>query len=110
MKLRYPDIKFSKEKGVVYGPDETKLYGGKLTENIVQALARIVMTDGMLRTQKRFPVCLTVHDEEVVIVPDAYVQEAEQWVLEQMTVVPKYMQGIPLAAEVSSAKRYGDAK
>jgi DNA polymerase I-like protein with 3'-5' exonuclease and polymerase domains len=51
-----------------------------------------------------------VHDEEVVIVPDAYVQEAEQWVLEQMTVVPKYMQGIPLAAEVSSAKRYGDAK
>lgn len=110
MKLRYPDIKFSKEKGVVYGPDETKLYGGKLTENIVQALARIVMTDGMLRTQKRYSVCLTVHDEEVVIVPDAYVQEAEQWVLEQMTVVPKYMPGIPLAAEVSSAKRYGDAK
>ena len=110
MKLRYPDIKFSKEKGVVYGPDETKLYGGKLTENIVQALARIVMTDGMLRTQKRYSVCLTVHDEEVVIVPDAYVQEAEQWVLEQMTVVPKYMPGLPLAAEVSSAKRYGDAK
>lgn len=110
MKLRYPDIKFSKEKGVVYGPDETKLYGGKLTENIVQALARIVMTDGMLRTQKRYSVCLTVHDEEVAIVPDAYAQEAEQWVLEQMTVVPKYMEGIPLAAEVSSAKRYGDAK
>jgi DNA polymerase len=110
MKLRYPDIKFSKEKGVVYGPDETKLYGGKLTENIVQALARIVMTDGMLRTQKRYSVCLTVHDEEGAIVPDAYAQEAEQWVLEQMTVVPKYMEGIPLAAEVSSAKRYGDAK
>ena len=110
MKLRYPDIKVSKEKGVVYGPDETKLYGGKLTENIVQALARIVMTDGMLRTQKRYSVCLTVHDEEVVIVPDAYVQEAEQWVLEQMTMEPKYMSGIPLAAEVSSAKRYGDAK
>jgi DNA polymerase len=110
MKLRYPDIKVSKEKGVVYGPDETKLYGGKLTENIVQALARIVMTDGMLRTQKRYSVCLTVHDEEVVIVPDAYVQEAEQWVLEQMTMEPKYMPGIPLAAEVSSAKRYGDAK
>jgi hypothetical protein len=51
-----------------------------------------------------------VHDEEVVIVPDAYVQEAEQWVLEQMTMEPKYMSGIPLAAEVSSAKRYGDAK
>ena len=45
-------------------------------------------------------------DDEI----DAYAQEAEQGVLEQMTVVPKYMEGIPLAAEVSSAKRYGDAK
>jgi hypothetical protein len=96
-----------------YGDDHMnrkKLYGGKLTENIVQAVARCVMTDGMLRIQKRYPCVLTVHDEVVVLVPEAEVDDAEKWVLAQMTMVPKYMPGIPLAAEVGHAKRYGDAK
>jgi len=111
--LRYPDLKSvteEKRKHWVYGPNSTKLYGGKLTENIVQAVARCIMTDGMLRIQKRYPCVLTVHDEVVVLVPDTEVKEAEPWVLRQMTVEPKYMQGIPLNAETGAARRYGDAK
>jgi DNA polymerase len=86
------------------------LYGGKLVENIVQAVARCVMTDGMLRIQKRYPCVLTVHDEVVVLVPDAEVEEAEKWVYDQMVMNPSYLDGIPLDAEASNAKRYGDAK
>ncbi len=112
--LRYPKIKGSPDpKGRMqwfYGDDEKRLYGGKLTENIVQAVARCVMTDGMLRIQKRYPCVLTVHDEVVVLVPDAEVVDAEKWVLAQMTMEPKYMPGIPLAADIGHAKRYGDAK
>ena len=112
--LRYPALKgVPDEKGRVqwvYGPDEKKLYGGKLTENIVQAVARCVMTDGMLRIQKRYPCALTVHDEVVVIVPDSEAVEAENWTLAQMTMEPKYMPGIPLDADAGHAKRYGDAK
>jgi DNA polymerase len=93
-----------------YGEHLTKLYGGKLTENIVQAVARCVMTDGMLRIQKRYSCVLTVHDEVVVAVPEAEAEEAKDWVLAQMVVVPTYMPGLPLAAEVDVAKRYGDAK
>jgi DNA polymerase len=112
--LRYPAlIGKADDKGRVqwlYGEDEKKLYGGKLVENIVQAVARCVMTDGMLRIQKRYPCVLTVHDEVVALVPDDEAEEAEKWVLAQMTMEPRYMKGIPLDAESSFAKRYGDAK
>jgi DNA polymerase len=94
----------------VYGEHKKKLYGGKLVENIVQAVARCVMTDGMLRIQERYRCVLTVHDEVVVLVPDAEVEEAEKWVHAQMIADPWYMPGIPLDAETGSAVRYGDAK
>jgi hypothetical protein len=93
-----------------YGENEKKLYGGALTENIVQAVARCVMTDGMLRIQKKYPCVLTVHDEVVVLVPEGEAEQAREWVHAQMIVEPKYMPGIPLAADSDVAKRYGDAK
>ena len=114
LSLRYPALMGkADDKGRVqwfYGEDEKKLYGGKLVENIVQAVARCVMTDGMLRIQKRYPCVLTVHDEVVALVPDAEVEEAEAWVHAQMVKEPSYLKGIPLDAESSFAKRYGDAK
>ena len=114
MRLRYPDLKGNPdEKGRVqwtYGAQHKKLYGGKLAENIVQAVARCVMTDGMLRIHKRYPCVLTVHDEAVVLVPEDEADIAEPWVLEQMIAEPRYMPGIPLAAETGVGKRYGDAK
>jgi DNA polymerase len=110
MKLRYPDIKFSKEKGVVYGPDETKLYGGKLTENIVQALARIVMTEHMLRIQKRYPIVLTVHDECCIVTKDEEAKEAFAFCSGVMSTTPKWADGLPIACEGGFGKRYGDIK
>jgi len=110
--LRYPGLSNTpNERGVqwTYG-ENRKLYGGKLTENIVQAVARCVMTDGMLRIQQRYPCVLTVHDEVVVAVPESETEDAKTWVLAQMTMEPKYMPGIPLTAEVDSGQRYGDAK
>jgi hypothetical protein len=113
MNLRYDGLQGNPdEKGRVqwtYGADK-KLYGGKVVENVVQAVARCVMTDGMLRIQPRYPCVLTVHDEVVVVVPDSEVEQAEPWVLEQMVTEPRYMPGIPLAAETGVGKRYGDAK
>jgi hypothetical protein len=114
MKLLYPDLRGVKdEKGrvqFVYGDDETKLYAGKITNNVTQALARIVMTDGMLRVTKRYPVVGTVHDEQIVMVPEIDAPDAKEWVLAQMIMEPKYMKGIPLNADVGTARRYGEAK
>jgi len=112
--LKYPGLSGKPDlRGRIqwtYGENEKKLYGGALTENIVQAVARCVMTDGMLRIQKQYPCVLTVHDEVVVLVPEGEAEQAKEWVHAQMIVDPKYMSGIPLAAESDVAKRYGDAK
>ena len=114
MKLLYPDLRIVQDdKGrsqYVYGPDATKLYAGKITNNVTQALARIVMTDGMLRVSRRYFIAGTVHDELIAVVPDAEVEEAKTWVLEQMCMEPRYMQGIPLNADVGAHRRYGLAK
>jgi len=69
-----------------------------------------VMTDGMLRVTKRYPVVGTVHDEQIVMVPEIEAPDAKEWVLAQMVMEPKYMKGIPLNAEVGAAQRYGEAK
>ena len=115
--LKYPDLTGeADEKGRIqwiYGADaksRRKLYGGKIVENVVQAVARCVMTDGMLRIQKRYSCVLTVHDEVVCLVPENEAKEAEAWVLEQMIKDPSYMPGIPLDAETGCNKRYGEAK
>jgi DNA polymerase len=114
MKLLYPDLRYVKDdKGrsqAVYGPHATKLYAGKITNNITQALARIVMTDGMLRVSKKYPIAGTVHDELIAVVPDDEVADAKTWVLAQMTMEPSYMRGIPLDADGGAHRRYGLAK
>ena len=114
MSLLYPDLRRDKDdKGRsqwVYGPHATKLYAGKVTNNVTQAVARIVMTDGMLRVSKKYPIAGTVHDELIAVVPDDEVADAKTWVLAQMTMEPKYMPGIPLAADGGAHRRYGEAK
>jgi hypothetical protein len=114
MSLKYPNLRQQKdERGRpqwVYGPDATKLYAGKVTNNVTQGTARIVMTDGMLRISKVYPVVGTVHDEALGLAPKEKASSALEWMLEQMTKEPKYMPGIPLAADGGHHRRYGLAK
>jgi hypothetical protein len=98
-----------------YGRETRKLFGGKVLENIVQALARIIVFDAMVRLRKLLKVydvqmAHTVHDELVYIVPDELVNVVKQIVLEEMVRPPKWMADLPLAAEVGVGQTYGDAK
>ena len=114
MRLLYPQLQIERDaKGRpqwTYGVDKTKLYAGKVTNNVTQGVARCVMTDGMLRVAKRYPIAGTVHDELIAVVPDAEVEDAKTWVLAQMVMEPRYMPGIPLNADVGAHRRYGLAK
>lgn len=84
------------------GPGIVKLYGGKLVENIVQAIARDVMADRMLALdEKKFALVLTVHDE-VVSKDDGRMDEFKQ----TMRQTPKWAQGLPLDVEVFQCLRY----
>ena len=113
MSVLYPNLRKDKEGSWVYGAEgekPTHLYGGKITNNIVQGTARVVMTDGMLRVSKKYPVVGTVHDELWAVVPEGEAEGATKWVWEQMVKEPSYMPGIPLNSDVGHSRRYGDIK
>lgn len=116
MSVRYPDLRKKKNPKSragfdwVYGEDETKLYPGKVTNNVVQGTARVVLTGGMLRVGKRYPIVGSVHDELLAVVPDDEAKEAQEWVFAQMAQTPKFMPGVPLSADVGAHRRYGLAK
>jgi DNA polymerase I-like protein with 3'-5' exonuclease and polymerase domains len=92
------------------GKDISKLYAGKVCNNVTQAVARIVMTDGMLRVAKRVPIAGTVHDELIAVAHKSLVAAIKPWVLAEMTKEPPYLPGIPLAADGGAHRRYGMAK
>jgi len=109
LSLVYPKLQKTAE-GWQYLSDRkwVKIYGAKLYENIVQALARIVMTEAMNRVPYRL--ALTVHDEMVFVVPEDEVEQAMEVIQREMTKAPAWAPGLPLELELKSAQRYGDAK
>lgn len=111
--IRYPGLKFdtSEAKGqYIYfsrkGP--VSLWGGSLVENVVQALARIVVGEQMIKIKERYDVKLTVHDAAVVIAPEAQQDEALAYVIECMSEPPEWAKGLPVACEAKFAKSYGE--
>lgn len=85
-----------------------KLYGGKLTENVCQGLARIIIGEQMLKIAKRYRVVLTVHDAVACVAPKEEAEEAMAYVMECMRYVPDWAKGIPLNCEAGYGESYGD--
>jgi DNA polymerase len=86
----------------------TKLYSGKLVENVVQWLARIVMSQAMNRiVALGYRVVNCTHDELLVLIPDdAHAQENLERCRQEMIREPTWLPGIPLDAEASLGQRY----
>jgi len=100
------------EKGLQYSYKTrmgwTKIYGGKVIENVCQGIARCVMSEQMLRIAKKYPVVLTVHDSVVCCVRDTEVDEAAAYVASCMRYTPDWAEGLPVCGDVEIGKTYGD--
>jgi DNA polymerase len=81
----------------------TSTYGGKLTENVVQAIARDLLCEAMLRVSAEgYEIVMHVHDEFVV---EDEVIDLEE--LENIArVVPAWASGLPIDAEGWIGFRY----
>jgi DNA polymerase len=94
-----------------YGKKTHKMYGSKFLENIVQALARIVVMNAALRLWDRgYRFKLQAHDELAFIVDEADAENAKAIVLEEMRRRPSWSPDLPLDAEANYGDSYGDAK
>ena len=81
------------------------IWGGLLTENVVQATARDMMAVAMMALEmKGYPVILSVHDEIICEVPDGHGTLDEM--IDVMTRVPAWADGCPINAEGKEGKRY----
>ena len=111
--MRYSNL--SHEAGQ-YGPEfsystrkeQVKIYGGKVVENLCQALARIIITDQMLQIAKKCKVVLMVHDSIVVCVHEVEVDPARKFIEKIMRTSPAWAEGLPLNCESGCADTYGD--
>lgn len=79
------------------------LYGGKLAENIVQAVSRDFVAESLVRCEERgLPVCLHVHDQIAASTTDDRFGEF----MECMTRCPDWMPDFPLDAEGAMSPRF----
>ena len=112
LRLHYDDLtSTTTDMGVEYDyktrRGRTRIYGGKVIENVCQALARCVIGEQMLEVAKRYKVVLTVHDSIACCVPDDEVDEARNYIESCMRMVPKWAPGLPLDCESGVGKSYG---
>jgi len=112
--LRYDELteQENEKGGVEYtyktrmGP--TRIYGGKVVENVCQAIARCIIGEQMLLIAKKYKVVLTVHDSIVCCVPDAEAEDAKAYVEQCMRWVPDWAAGLPVNCEAGIGKNYGE--
>ena len=108
--LNYPELERHPNGDFTYttrqGPN--KIYGGKVAENICQAVARCIIGEQMLQIEKRYRVVLTVHDAIACVVPQDEADEARAYIEQCMRTPPSWAKNLPLNCESGMAQNYGD--
>jgi len=109
MSLSYPDLRYaggefiySTQKGIV------RTYGPRLAENVIQALARVVITDQMLEVHAlpEVDVVLQVHDEIIALGSKIDSDVTMDKIIDIMKTPPQWCQDLPLDAEGGVSKIY----
>jgi DNA polymerase len=107
--LNYKDLQEG-EDGYTYASrrGRIKIYGGKVVENLCQALARCVIGEQMLKISRKYKVALTVHDAVMAVVKEEEKDEALAYIEECMNWRPSWALTLPLACEIGVGKSYGE--
>jgi DNA polymerase len=86
----------------------TSIWGGSVVENVVQALARIVVGEQMIAINEKYKPVLTVHDAVVCVIPTPEVDLAKNFIVDIMSTPPSWAYGLPVACEAHYGESYGD--
>jgi hypothetical protein len=113
--MRYDNLRGEQgEKGVEYTyktrRGRTRIYGGKVIENVCQGIARSIIGEQMLLIAKRYKVVLTVHDSIACCVPYYEADDCKAYVEECMRWTPEWAKDLPVDCEAGIGINYGDTE
>ena len=109
MALNYPNLMFEYGNFVYKTEREIiRTHGPRITENVVQALARIVITDQMLEVQAmpEVDIVLQVHDEIIAIGSELDSDATMEKIINIMRTAPDWCSDLPLDAEGGVSQVY----
>ena len=107
--ITYPDLQRGKD-GFEYKSRRgtISIWGGAVVENVVQALARIVIGEQMIQINEKYRPALTVHDAVVCVTTKATAQESLDYIMGIMSIAPTWAEDLPIACEGAFGDSYGD--
>ena len=100
-----PEYVYDTKKGKTTVPN--RIYGGKVVENVCQALARIIIGEQMLKIAKKYQVVMTVHDAVACLIPEEQADTGKEYVELCMRIRPKWATELPLNCEAGYGSNYG---
>jgi DNA polymerase len=113
----YEDLKYTHNEDT--GRDEltykvrrgrNKIYGGKVIENVCQAIARCIIGEQLLNIAKKYKVVLTVHDSIVCCVEENKAEAAQKYIETCMRTAPEWAHDLPIDCESGIGKSYGECE
>jgi DNA polymerase len=108
--IRYANLRLDENGKMIYdsrkGP--VNIWGGSMVENVVQALARIIVGEQMIKIREKYRPVLTVHDAAVMVVPKAEATEAVDFITKVMSTAPDWCADLPVACEAKWGESYGE--
>jgi hypothetical protein len=118
LSLIYPGLKHSRTTGELHFTNmrkgkaqETHLWGGMLTENICQALARILISTAEVKLARLgLRSAMQCHDELIYCVPTESVPKVIKAIDYMLCQPVPWLPQLPIACEIKSGPSYGDAK
>ena len=111
--ISYPELRYDTSEGkgkYVYKSRRgmVSLWGGSVVENVVQALARIIVGEQMIKINDKYRPVLTVHDAIVCVATNEDKDNAIKYITEVMSTPPNWGQDLPIACEAKYGESYGD--
>lgn len=109
MQLDYSGLTPTESGDWYYGLNgkRIKIYGGKILENIIQALSRIVIGEHLLAIEVAgYCTVSSTHDEILAVVREGDADQAVEDITAIMTTPPDWAPDLPLAVDIGYAKEY----
>lgn len=113
LSIYYPNLRTEKIDGktkFVYKSrrGDVTIWGGSVVENVVQALARIIVGEQMLKINEKYRPVLTVHDAIVNVVSKEEIDTAIKFITDIMSTPPTWAKGLPVSCEAKYGESYGN--